>query len=224
MIIGIPWYQLMINPYIAIIELVLLVSIYVIVERWRALRKVKFDTKKFTQDIREMLKKKGGLKKAIEICEIEAHPLANVIKEGLKNAELGREDTYDAMEEAHMRERGILEKRVGVLTISAFIAPLLGLFGTVVGIIKAFSAMAATGGADPAAMLNGIAIALLTTACGIIVAVPSAIFYGMFSGKVDAICSELEIGAKNVIVGLAESIWKGGQVGEERKTKTRRSK
>jgi biopolymer transport protein ExbB len=211
MIIGIPIIKLVFNPFIFIIIIVLAVVAFVIIERWRALGRVKFDTKKFTQDIKGVLQKKGGLQKAVEICEAENHPLANVIKEGLRSANLGREDVYDAMDEAHLRERGILERRVGVLTISAFIAPLLGLFGTVVGIIQAFSAMAAAGGADPTAMLNGIAVALLTTACGIIVAVPAAIFFGIFSGKVDAISSEIEIGTKNIIIALSETVWKGGK-------------
>lgn len=208
MLIGIPIIKLVFNPFIFIIEVVLLVVIWVIIERWKSLNKVKFDTKRFTQDIRETLKKKGGLKQAVEFCESENHPLANVIKEGLKSAQLGRDDVYDAMDGAHMGEVGLLEKRVGILQVSAFIAPLLGLFGTVVGIIQAFSSMAGAGGSDPTAMLSGIAVALLTTACGIIVAVPAAIFYGMFSGKVDAIGAELEIGSKDVIIALSETVWK----------------
>ena len=207
MIIGIPLWKLIFNPFIFIIEVVLVVCIVVIIERWKSLKKIKFDTKKFTEDIRNSIKK-GGTKRAIEICESEDHPLANVLVEGLRNASLGREDVYDALDEAHMRERGILEKRVGMLTVIAFIAPLLGLFGTVVGIIQAFSAMAAAGGADPTAMLSGIAVALLTTAFGIIVAVPAAITYGMFSGKVDAISSEIDIGSKNLILALSEHVWK----------------
>ncbi len=207
MVIGIPLWKLIFNPFIFIIEVVLVVAIFVIVERWKSLRKIKFDTKKFTQDIRNSLKR-GGTKRAMEICESEDHPLANVLMEGLRNASLGREDVYDALDEALMRERGILEKRVGMLTVIAFIAPLLGLFGTVVGIIQAFSAMAVAGGADPTAMLSGIAVALLTTAFGIIVAVPAAITYGMFSGRVDAISAEIEIGSKNLVIALSEHVWK----------------
>ncbi len=207
MVIGIPLWKLIFNPFIFIIEVVLVVAIFVIVERWKSLRKIKFDTKKFTQDIRNSLKR-GGTKRAMEICESEDHPLANVLMEGLRNASLGREDVYDALDEALMRERGILEKRVGMLTVIAFIAPLLGLFGTVVGIIQAFSAMAVAGGADPTAMLSGIAVALLTTAFGIIVAVPAAITYGMFSGKVDAISAEIEIGSKNLVIALSEHVWR----------------
>ncbi|MCK4307083.1 MotA/TolQ/ExbB proton channel family protein [candidate division WOR-3 bacterium] len=207
MIIGIPLWKLIFNPFIFIIEVVLVVAIFVIVERWKSLKKIKFDTKKFTQDIRNSLKR-GGTKRAMEICESEDHPLANVLLEGIRNASLGREDVYDALDEAHMRERGIIEKRVGILTVIAFIAPLLGLFGTVVGIIQAFSAMAVAGGADPTAMLSGIAVALLTTAFGIIVAVPAAITYGMFSGRVDAISAEIEIGSKNLVIALSEYVWK----------------
>lgn len=206
-VMGIPLLRLLFNPFIFIIEVAFLVAIWVIIDRGRALNRVKFDTRRFMQDIRNSLKK-GGIKKAIELCESENHPLAYVVGEGLRNAGLSRDDVYDALEEAELRARSPLEKRVGMLTIIAFIAPLLGLFGTVVGIIQAFSAMAAAGGADPTVMLNGIAVALLTTAVGIIVAVPSAIAFGMFSGRVDAICSEIDIGAKDLVVALSEHVWK----------------
>ncbi|MCK4353054.1 MotA/TolQ/ExbB proton channel family protein [candidate division WOR-3 bacterium] len=206
-IIGIPILELALNPFIAVLELVALVFIVVVLERWFNLRKVKFDTKKFAKDIKSSLAE-GGVEKAVKLCESEHHPLANVIVDGLRNAELGRDDVYDALEEGQIRERGILEKRVGILSIIAFIGPLLGLLGTVVGIIQAFSTMAAVGGADPTAMLSGIAIALLTTAVGIIIAVPAAITFGMFSGRVDAISSELEMGSKELVIALSEHIWK----------------
>ncbi len=223
MIIGIPLWKLVINPFIFIIEIVFGVCIIVIIERWKSLNKIKFDTGKFTQDIKNSLKR-GGTKRAIEICESENHPLAKVLVEGLKSAFLGREDVYDALEEALMRERGIIEKRVGILTVIAFIAPLLGLFGTVVGIIQAFSSMATAGGADPTAMLSGIAVALLTTAFGIIVAVPAAITYGMFSGKVDAIVAEVEIGSKSLVVALSEHVWQSkSTTTKSTKTKSKKS-
>ncbi|MDI6839739.1 MAG: MotA/TolQ/ExbB proton channel family protein [bacterium] len=206
-IIGIPILKLVINPSIAILEFLAVVAIVIIIERWISLRRVKFDTKEFMESIKIALAK-GGVKKALKVCESAYHPLANVIANGLAHAELGRDDVYDAIEEAHTKERGILEKRVGILSITAFIAPLLGLLGTVIGIIQAFSAMAAAGGADPAAMLSGIAVALLTTAIGIIIAVPAAITFGMFSGRVDALSSEIEIGSKELVITLSEHIWK----------------
>ena len=205
--LGIPIGRLLINPWIFILEILAVVAIIVIIERWNSLRKVKFDTKEFVKDIRSSLAK-GGIKKAIKVCEIEHHSLSNVLADGLKCAELGREDVYDALEEAHTREKGILEKRVGILSIIAFIAPLLGLLGTVVGIIQAFSAMASAGGADPTAMLSGIAIALLTTAIGILIAVPAAITFGLFSEKVDTLASEIEMGSKELIIALSEHVWK----------------
>lgn len=206
MIVGIPVIKLIFNGWIFIIEVCFIVAIVIMIERWRTLGKVKFDAKKVLTDVIEGLKSKGGIKRATELCEVEKNPLSNVIKEGLKNAELGRDDVYDALDEAILREKSVLEKRVGMLSIIAFIAPLLGLLGTVVGIIQAFSAMALKG-ADPTAMLNGVAVALLTTACGIITAVPAAIGFGLFSGRVDSMVSEMEAGGKDLVVALSEHVW-----------------
>lgn len=204
-VIGIPLVKLIFNGWIFIIEVCFVIAIVVIIERTRALSKIKFDAKKFLADITEILKK-GGTKKALELCEVEKNPLSNVIKEGLKNASLGRDDVSDALDESLVRERAVLEKRVGMLSIIAFIAPLLGLLGTVVGIIQAFSAMAIKG-ADPTAMLNGVAVALLTTAFGIITAVPAAIGFGFLSGRIDYLANEIDAGGKDLIIALSEHVW-----------------
>jgi biopolymer transport protein ExbB len=203
---GVPIIEIVLNPVILILILTFVIALVVIIERLLFLRKVKFNRIAFIDRIKASLKGEG-VDKAVQVCKNAGHPLANVIGDGLKNASLGREDVYDALEEAQARERGKIEARVGILSTIAFIAPLLGLLGTVLGIIQAFSGMAAAGGADPTAMMSGVAVALVTTAVGIIIAVPAAIAYGVFSGRVDGIASEFEMASKELVVAISENIW-----------------
>ncbi|MCK4329218.1 MotA/TolQ/ExbB proton channel family protein [candidate division WOR-3 bacterium] len=195
---------LLTSPWIIVLLITAAVMIVVAIERFVNLRKVRFDESRIMQEIERKIEKEG-LDSAINQCRTENSPLTRVLYEGLKTSSLTREDTYDTLEKAQMKERAELETRVGILSTIAFIAPLLGLLGTVVGIIQAFSGMAEAGGTDPTAMMSGVAVALLTTATGIIIAVPSAILFSVFSGRVDSIIQRIEIASKELMVILSKS-------------------
>jgi len=192
------------SPFIIVLLVTGFILFIVAFERYSALRKVSFDEEKVLRKIGEEIKN-GSIESAIKLCDYDNSSLTRVLKDGLEVSSLSREDVYDALEKAQIKEKGILETRVALLSTIAFIAPLLGLLGTVVGIIQAFSAMAAAGGADPAAMMAGVGVALLTTAIGIILAVPAAILFGLFSGKVDSILQRIEIASKRLVILLSET-------------------
>lgn len=121
----------------------------------------------------------------------EGSPLGRVLAAGLKNSKSSPEVMKDAIEEAGRGAAHELERFLTSLGTIASISPLLGLFGTVVGMIEIFGAQTAMG-ATPAVLAHGISVALYNTAFGLIVAVPSMIFYRHFRAKVDSLVIEME--------------------------------
>ncbi|TAN62797.1 MotA/TolQ/ExbB proton channel family protein [bacterium] len=128
----------------------------------------------------------GGLKTLEGLCKREASPLARVVLEGILRAHMGKEEVLRGMELAGRVEIGRLEKFLGVLGTIGSTAPFVGLFGTVVGIIRAFSDLAGSQGVSPAAVADGIAEALVATAAGLVVAIPAVIAYNYFVRSVQA--------------------------------------
>lgn len=117
--------------------------------------------------------------------------LGRVFAAGLANVKSSREIMKESMEEAGRAVMVEMERFLTGLGTIATVAPLLGLFGTVIGMIEIFGASGAQGG-NPAQMALGISIALYNTAAGIAVAVPALIFYRHFRGKVDVMVIDME--------------------------------
>jgi biopolymer transport protein ExbB len=121
----------------------------------------------------------------------ESSPLGRVFAAGLKNVKSSPNIMKEAIEEAGRATTHEMERFLTALGTIASISPLLGLFGTVVGMIEIFGAQNA-GGSNPAELAHGISVALYNTAFGLIVAVPSMIFYRYFRSRVDSLIFEME--------------------------------
>lgn len=121
----------------------------------------------------------------------EGSPLGRVLAAGLRNVKSSPNIMKEAIEEAGRTTTHEMERFLITLGTVASISPLLGLFGTVVGMIEIFGAQNA-GGANPAELAHGISVALYNTAFGLIVAAPSMIFYRHFRAKVDSLTFEME--------------------------------
>ena len=119
-------------------------------------------------------------------------PLGRVLAAGLKNVRSSREIMKESIEEAGSVIAHDLERYLPMLGTLAAVTPLLGLFGTVIGMIEIFGSQSPTGAANPAALAHGISVALYNSAFGIIVAVPALMFYRFFRGKVDGFLVEME--------------------------------
>ena len=104
-----------------------------------------------------------------------------------------------AIEAAGRRAVHHTERYLNTLGTIASAAPLLGLFGTIIGMIEIFGSQSPTGGSDPLRMAHGISIALYNTAFGLVVAVPSMVFYRYFRTKVDALLVEMQIQAVKLV-------------------------
>ena len=119
-------------------------------------------------------------------------PLGRVLAAGLRNESASREVMKEAIEEAGRAVAHDLERFLNHLGTIATAAPLLGLFGTVIGMIEIFGSQAPTGSTNPTQLAHGISVSLYNTAFGLVVAIPSLIFYRHFRGKVDGLVIEME--------------------------------
>ncbi|GBG15721.1 biopolymer transport protein ExbB [Novimethylophilus kurashikiensis] len=166
------------------------ISIAIIFERFVALRESVVAPKTLLPEIQATLKQ-GGISK--EACaRLEAHsPLGEIFSSALCNANTSREVMKEAIEETGRAVTHKLERYLTTLGTIATVSPLLGLLGTVIGMVELFGAFTATGH-DVAMFARGISVALYNTAMGIVVAVPSMIFYRHFRAKVDSLIVEME--------------------------------
>jgi biopolymer transport protein ExbB len=127
------------------------------------------------------------------LAALEANsPLGRILAVGLANRDRPREVMMDRLEDAGRHVAHDLDRFLNTLGTIAGVAPLLGLLGTVTGIIKAFNAIQAGGVGDPQALSGGISEALVTTAAGLCVAIPAYIAYRYLRGRVDAIVVQIE--------------------------------
>ncbi len=122
----------------------------------------------------------------------DSSPLGRILSAGLINMHHEREVMKEAIEETGRQVVLELERFLNTLGTIASITPLLGLLGTVIGMIKVFTAITAHGVGNPTILAGGISEALITTAAGLSVAIPSLMFYRYFRGKVDALVLKME--------------------------------
>lgn len=122
----------------------------------------------------------------------DSSPLGTILATGLMSRGLGREVMKESIAESGRQVAHKLERFLNTLGTIATITPLLGLLGTVVGMIKVFAAIVSHGVGDPAVLAGGISEALITTAAGLVVAIPCVIFHRYFDGLVDAYVINME--------------------------------
>ncbi|HEX9182432.1 MAG TPA: MotA/TolQ/ExbB proton channel family protein [Burkholderiales bacterium] len=126
-------------------------------------------------------------------------PLGEVLAAGLRNHKSSRYVMKEAVEEAGRTVAHELERFLTTLGTIATAAPLLGLFGTVIGMIEIFGSQSPTGGTNPQQLAHGISIALYNTAFGIGIAIPALIFYRHYRNKVDGFVVDMEQQAAKLI-------------------------
>jgi biopolymer transport protein ExbB len=162
-----------------------------IFERAITYYRVKGDTAEIFSKVRESLLK-GDFHRSIEVCESFDHPVATTLKSGLLRYGKKHEEIEKAMESVALHEVSKLEKGLWIMATLANIAPLFGFLGTVTGMISAFQALAEVGLGEPQAVAAGISVALITTATGLIIALPVQAAYNYFSNKVSNFALDME--------------------------------
>ncbi len=161
-----------------IILLFLLSGIAIIIERIIYIRfRNRIDTETFTNRVIELVRA-GNINRAIEYCSMSNAALPQIAKAGLEEMNGTPQDVQNAMELVAMVELPKMEKRTSYLSMIANVATLLGLLGTILGLINSFEAVAHADAADKARLLTaGISLAMNTTAFGLIAAIPCLIGY-----------------------------------------------
>ncbi|MDD5628781.1 MAG: MotA/TolQ/ExbB proton channel family protein [Elusimicrobia bacterium] len=176
-------------------------NITFMIERWWTIRRAQGSGDAILGHVHKLLQE-GKAEAAQQYCHKHPAAVAQVIHYGLLHAARPRRDLEELLASKRQEERLKLERYLGVLGTLGNVAPFIGLFGTVVGIIKAFRDLALSGGGGPAVVAKGIAEALVATAAGLVVAIPAVIIYNYFMRKVKAISVEMEVAATRLVVML----------------------
>lgn len=187
---------------LAILLFCSLLSMTFAFERWfyfRKARQKKIDG--FLGHVSGLLKE-GKIDDALKYTAKIDSPVGRLFHYALQHREMERRDLEELLATKRQEERLMMERNLGVLGTMGNIAPFIGLFGTVVGIIKAFRDLALSGSGGPAVVAKGIAEALVATAGGLAVAIPAVIIYNYFMRKTKVISSELEIFSARLIIML----------------------
>lgn len=177
-----------------------LLSFTIFIERFLHLRKSEIDTNAFIVNLRKMIKD-GNFIEAITFCENTPGTISNIVKAGLVKHNRSQQQIESAMEISGLIEVAHLEKNAKILSIIAYIAPLIGLLGTVLGFIQAFSEMRMSGLVDISATRIGEAMeyALVTTAAGLVVAIPSVIAYNYIVGRIEGFILEIQTTSSEIV-------------------------
>ncbi|MDD3688258.1 MAG: MotA/TolQ/ExbB proton channel family protein [Bacteroidales bacterium] len=172
-------------------------------ERLWTLTRARTNTKKFILDVKKALNS-GGIEAAKKVCENTRGPVASVFYAGLLRADEGLDAAEKAISAYGGIEMGFLER--GLIWISTFItlAPMLGFTGTVQGMIQAFDAIKEAAQISPAIVASGIAVALLTTLFGLVVAMILQVFYNYFISRIDRLVGDMEQSSIELIDALYE--------------------
>ncbi len=169
-----------------------LVSVMIIVYCLISLRQSIVAPKTLLPRIAQELKRNGITQEMIsKLSSKDAPLLGQILAAGLKNAKNSREIMKESIEEAGRIAVHEMERFLTTLGTIASISPLLGLFGTMIGMIELFGSQSASG-ANPTMLAHGISVALYNTAFGLAVAIPSMIFYRHFRGKIETLVVEME--------------------------------
>lgn len=180
------------------IILLSVIALAVFLERLISLRKEKYVPKAFYEQLINLLKRKN-IDEAVEICIANKSALARISETIITNTDLPLSRLLEVAEESGRSEAAKLDKFLPSLQTVVAIAPLLGLLGTVLGMIKIFDVIALQGTGSAEALSSGIAEALLTTAAGLVVAIPAQIFYFIAKARADAIGTALEKASSEVM-------------------------
>ncbi len=178
------------------------IAFAIVIERLIRLRQEQIDTKSFMGQISKSIKR-NKIMEALDLCDRTGGPIAAILKAGILKHDRVRSEIREAIEDAGIHELPRLERNLPVLATVAHIAPLLGLLGTVTGLVKAFQVIetkaTALNPVNPGDLAGGIWEALLTTVFGLVVAIPTLVAYNYLVSRVDGFVLDMERSATDLI-------------------------
>ncbi len=191
------------GPFMYPLLLALLIGIAVSVERFISYRKVKINVGSFLEKMGGFIRK-GDVKGAEELCERTRGPVASIMHSGLLRHDKGLEAVEKAVESSGGIEMAYLEKGIVVLASVSSIAPMLGFLGTVSGMIRAFGEIAAAKNVEASLVAGGIQEALITTATGLVIAIPIQMSHNYFISRIGKFVVDMEEASIFLVDTLAE--------------------
>ena len=177
-----------------ILLVVSILALTLIVERSMSLRRPKIIPPSLLNEVISLVRNKQISISVVDKLEANS-PFGRVLAAGLRNINAPREVMKQSIEDAGAAVSHDLEKYMTTLGSIATAAPLLGLFGTVIGMIEIFAAQGPTGAANPAQLASGISIALYATAFGLVIAMPSLIAHRHFRRLIDSFVNDMQVKA-----------------------------
>jgi biopolymer transport protein ExbB len=189
---------------------ILLCSIFalaIILEKIWHLHKIKIDTQDLLNKIMNKMKR-HDTKEALQICDSTESPIANILKAGILKYDRPRPQIIEAIEDASLYEIPRIEKNLTTLATIAHVSPLLGLLGTVTGMVRCFQTIQAKATSfhpvSPGDLAGGIWEALLTTVAGLIVAIPTFVAYNYLVSRINNFILEIEKASTELVNFLTE--------------------
>lgn len=199
-----------------------LLAMAIFFERMFYLKSIKTKSKKYVFRVKNLVKK-GSIELAISSCRKNPTPIAKIMLTGLMKFGRGRKEIKEAIEDSANQEIPLLESNLSTLSSIGNVAPLLGLLGTVFGMIQCFNVITLMGVGDPRVLAGGISVALLTTAFGLTVAIPTVVAYNYLTNRVEKLVREMETNCIDLLELLTsqeinhnqvvqDNIYQGGEV------------
>lgn len=182
-----------------------IIALAIILERSFTLRYIRLEAERFFGEIRRIVSA-NRIPDALIICENSKSPMARIVKTALLARHKSSEEIRLAVEESAERESGIFERYLPALGTIGTISPLLGLLGTVLGMIKSSNFLATSGIANTAGLIGGISEALITTAAGLFVAIPVIVCHNWFGARVNRIMLDMEAETNEILELLAQQV------------------
>jgi len=189
---------LMTSPTLLVLLFCSIISLVFILERGIYYMINLRHTDKIIRDLKPMMQNKD-INAAQEYCRNKRGPLARVLHATIENHKESLTSLTSLLSSLIKKEEVQLERFLGVLGTLGNTAPFIGLLGTVIGIIKAFQALSASGSGGPNVVSAGIAEALIATAAGLVVAIPAVIFYNYYISRVRLTVTEIEAAVEQAL-------------------------
>jgi biopolymer transport protein ExbB len=182
-------------------------ALAIALEKFWHLHKINIDTQDFLNKILDKMKR-HDIKEALQVCDNTKSPIANILKAGILKYDRPRPQIIEAIEDASLYEIPRLEKNLTALASIAHVSPLLGLLGTVTGMVRCFQVIQAKATTfhpvSPGDLAGGIWEALLTTVAGLIVAIPTFVVYNYLVSRINHHILEMEKASTELVNFLTE--------------------
>lgn len=189
---------------------ILLSSVFafaIIMEKFWYLHKINIGTQEFLSKILDKMKR-HEIKEALQVCDSTKSPIAHILKAGILKYDRPRQQIVETIEEASLYEVPKMEKNLTMLATIGHIAPLLGLLGTVTGMVRCFQTVQTKSMSlhpvSPGDLAGGIWEALLTTVAGLIVAIPTYVAYNYLVSRINYYVLEMEKASTELVNFLSE--------------------